>query len=187
MGTNALYPAFLTPEIAESSINLTLAACLHVLKPEARDLRELNCHFVVLVPTMVCGDEQCGGVWFPDFEIKPRVLCEVTFGEERREMWSHKYDEIARSKTMQLWHGRNLGETDISPHLLFPEDTYYWGGVYRHGIVVAGSGFKSYQDKMCSGMSADMMVYRAYGTYLKWRKENPYEDFIPYFSEQDED
>lgn len=187
MNKSTLYPAFLTPDIAGSSIKLTLATCLRILKPGARDLRELDCHFVVLVPTMADKDEQGNNMQFPNFEIKPRILCEVTFGEERKEVWRHKYDSIAQCKAMQLWHGRNLGGTDIVPHLLFPEDTHYWGGVYRHRIVVAGSGFNSYQDKMCSGMSADMMVYRAYGAYLEWKRIDPDSDFIPYFTEPDED
>ncbi len=87
--------------------------------------------------------------------VSPEVLYDHAIGST---MTMDRYGNIARSKAMQLWRDQNSdGNTDCMPHLLFADDTPYWGGVKRHGLVVACSGFQSHVDQMISGMIADAL------------------------------
>ena len=99
----------------------------------------------------------------PGYPCQPVLLYEQSFGTIAD--WEHRYGIIARSKAIQLWTGRNDGRTDNQPHLLFPGDTPYWGGVKRNGIVVACSGVQPWFDQMISGMTIDAMVALAYDAY----------------------
>tara|TARA_B100000745_G_scaffold70949_3_gene42502 strand:- start:13868 stop:14326 length:459 start_codon:yes stop_codon:yes gene_type:complete len=113
-------------------------------------LNRKMCHIVVVVPA---GEEARNSDW-PDYSVTPNCIFEASVGNKSD--WPHEFDEIARSKARQLWRGQNTdGNTDSMAHLLFPGDTPYWGGVKRHGIVVACSGVQPYFDQMISGMIAD--------------------------------
>ncbi|PIQ68706.1 MAG: hypothetical protein COV91_02745 [Candidatus Taylorbacteria bacterium CG11_big_fil_rev_8_21_14_0_20_46_11] len=81
-------------------------------------------------------------------------------------------------KAIQLWHDRNDDRTNIMPHLLFSGDTVYWGGVKRHGIVVACSGVQPWFDKMFSGMIADMLVGIAYNAWMLSEDKRQGVDFL---------
>lgn len=112
-------------------------------------------HLVILVPSMDDVREADYPDW-PNYPIRPHLLHEQSVGE--KDEWEYPFDEIARCKALQLWQGRNNdGQTDSNAHLLFPNDTPYWGGVYRHGFVVAFSGVQPWFDQMISGMTADML------------------------------
>jgi len=174
MSKNILTPAFLTKEIAKVSVRCVLDI-IHDMK---LSLPRMACHIVVLVPSMKDDRNEDFPDW-PNYQIEPSVLYEFSLGY--RVDWSpHKFDDIARCKALQLWHERNDDRTDCMPHLLFPGDTPYWGGVKRHGIVVTCSGFQPYFDKMFSGMIADMLIGLSYNLWAKTKDEEGFDrDFLP--------
>lgn len=171
MAEKMLTPAFLTKEVAERSVHHVLS----VIQSLDGVLSRMMCHIVVLVPSMKDDRERDFPDW-PNYLIEPCALYEYSFGDPVN--WPHKFDDIARCKALQLWHGRNDDRTDCMPHLLFPDDTPYWGGVKRHGIVVTCSGFQPYFDKMFSGMIADMCIGFAYYGWAAF-KEGFSGDFLP--------
>lgn len=161
MPQKLITPKFLTRAVAEASCTAVLRAV-----KENRDLFPLDGdthHIVVLVPGMEDGRPDYPA--WPDYQLHPVTLFEHSRGEKSK--WNFPFDDIARCKAMQLWHDRNDDRTDCVPHLLFPGDTPYWGGVKRRGIVVTCSGYQPYFDKMISGMAADMMVARAHHAWLQ--------------------
>ncbi|MFZ2484670.1 MAG: hypothetical protein WAW81_01880 [Minisyncoccia bacterium] len=134
--------------MAQHAVDAVIQACFyHEWSQKKIPLNRRMCHIVVLVPAMKKVSRD-----YPNHLIKPHVLLEHSFGP--RSEWPWKFDEIARSKALQLWHDR----LDVMPHLLSPGDTPFWGGVKRHGIVVACSGVQPWFDKMISGMVADTCV-----------------------------
>ena len=173
MSEKMLTPAFLTKIIAVEAVN-------HVLEVVNKFhdmglLKRAMCHIVVLVPSMK-DDKDTDYSGYPNYPIEPKLLYEASLDNPAN--WPHKFDSIARCKALQLWHDRNDDRTDCMPHLLFPGDTHYWGGVKRHGIVVACSGFQPYFDKMFSGMVADMCIGLAYNEWAKIRADFK-DDFLP--------
>lgn len=150
-----LTPKFLTNEVAEAAVNMVLGGILFNSMLDQVAKKDRVGHIVILVPSVA--DVRAEGYpdW-PNYPIQPFLLYEKSIGD--KDKWTGKYDEIARCKAQQLWRGQNTdGNTDNMPHLLFPDDTPYWGGVKRHGLVVAFSGDKSYLDQMISGMVADAL------------------------------
>jgi len=104
------------------------------------------------------------------------VLAEQSFGNMAD--WGHRYDEIAQCKALQLWHDRATGGCENSPHLLFPKDTPFWGGVKREGIVVAVSGLEPYFDRMIAGMVADGCIAMARHLWEEGQKKKDGTDFL---------
>ncbi|OHA81936.1 MAG: hypothetical protein A2675_02090 [Candidatus Yonathbacteria bacterium RIFCSPHIGHO2_01_FULL_51_10] len=156
-------PKFLTGEIAKAAILTALDAIYgnrlgSILKPKREQL-----HVGVLVPGMK--DDRPDYPDWPNYQIKPVVLYEYTLGDP--DNFPHPFVDIARCKGLQLWHDRNDDRTEIIPHLLFPGDTPFWGGVKRHGIVVYCSGIQPWLDKLVSGMVADLLVALAYDAWMK--------------------
>ena len=125
-------------------------------------VEELQCHFIVLVPAMENRPAGNSPRWW-DSPLHPEAIYDDSFGD--KSTWPYPFDEIARGKARQLWQGRNGGGSDIQPHLLFSGDTLYWGGVKRQEIVVAGSGFECWIDRMLSGIIAEMLIGLAYEEY----------------------
>ncbi len=121
-------------------------------------------HIVILVPSMTDARAEDYPDW-PNYGLKPSLLYEHSVGD--RSQWTAKYDEVARCKALQLWHERNDGGTDIKPHLLFPGDTRYYGGVKRDGIVVACSGVQPWFDRMIAGLIADTCIALAYDGWMR--------------------
>lgn len=154
-----LTPLLLTKEMAESAIGLVTSA-LRLSTEFAMTVKlDEGFHIVILVPAMKLGT---GAVW-PNYELQPHALCEWSMSKEK---WNYRLDEIARCKAPQLWHGRNDGHTTIMPHLLFPGDTPFWGGVRRDSIVVTCSGLEPWFDWMVAGMVADMCIALAYNAWI---------------------
>ena len=170
MPEKMLTPKFLTKEIAERAV----LRMIDVMRGSEDLLSRQAFHMVILVPSMKDAREKNFPDW-PDYNIKPHVIYEHSFAKD---VWNHEFDEIARCKALQLWHDRNDDRTDCMPHLLFPSDTPYWGGVKRHGIVVACSGFQAHFDKMFSGIVADICIAMAYNEWDK-TKGNFEDDFLP--------
>ena len=119
-------------------------------------------HTVILVPGIK--DDRPDYPDWPNYQLQPVVLYEYTFGDVSK--FPHPFIDIARCKALQLWHDRNDDRTEIIPHLLFPGDTPFWGGVKRHGIVVACSGIQPWLDKLISGMVTDLLVALAYDAWM---------------------
>lgn len=156
-----LLPKFLTVEIAQTAVNYALET---VYKTGISSLvtNDQMCHVVVLVPAMIgVGSEE--HTW-PNYPLEPHSLFERSIG--RHLEWPYEFDEIARCKALQLWDGRNDGRTDILPHLLYSNDTPFWGGVKREGIVVACAGPQSHFDRMISGTVADLCIGLAYDAWM---------------------
>lgn len=173
MPEGMLLPKFLTPEIAK----IAIAEVLNLLFNRYLNLAKRNaCHVGVIVPSMK--DERAADYPdYPNYNIVPALLYEESFGKE---LWPEgvKFDDIARCKGLQLWHNRNDGRTDIMPHLLFPGDARWWGGVKRQGIVVFCSGIQPWFDMMVSGMVADMMIAMAYNAWMKSEEHEKKIDFL---------
>ncbi|KKT81708.1 MAG: hypothetical protein A3B07_03270 [Candidatus Yonathbacteria bacterium RIFCSPLOWO2_01_FULL_43_27] len=156
-------PKYLTRETAEEAIDTALIMVAGESSPLKRCFNSLfpQCHITVLVPGMESHHLEDILKW-PNFPIHAVSLCERSIGQS---IWKHRYDEIAKCKALQLWADRNDDGTGSIPHLLFSEDTPYWGGVKRKGIVVACSGFHPWFDKMISGIIADIMIGLAHDAY----------------------
>jgi hypothetical protein len=130
-------------------------------------------HIIILAPTMASGSS----VEYPDgYVLKPGILYEKSVKDD--DPWEHPYHEIAKCKALQLWHERNDGHAGNVPHLLFSGDTPFWGGVKRHGIVVACSGAQPWFDRMIAGMTADILIALAHNAYEKNREREGL-DFLP--------
>jgi len=173
MSEKVVTPLFLTKEIAETALSFVGDAieAFHRM----RRLKRQMYHIIILVPSMK-DDWEAGYPDYPDYPIKPCVLAEESAGDLSE--WPHRFDIVARSKALQLWTGRNDGRTNCIPHLLFPGDTPYWGGVKRDGIVVACSGFQEHFDMMFAGMVADICVAMACDEKTKWMETHK-DDFLP--------
>ena len=156
-------PKFLTSRIAEiaciGALDTLYASLLDSnLKPKCKQL-----HIVVLVPGMT--DDRPDYPKWPNYQLQPVMLYEHTLGDS--ENFPYPFADIARCKALQLWHDRNDDRSEIVPHLLFPGDTPFWGGVKRRGIVVACSGIQPWLDKLVSDMVADLMVALAYNAWME--------------------
>jgi hypothetical protein len=155
-------PKFLTQELAKLAVESVLSA---VMKPSpvGELIKRQACHIVILAPAMKDDREADYPDW-PNYALVPQLLYEQSVGD--RKDWTAKYDDVARCKALQLWHERNDDRSDIIPHLLFPGDAPVWGGVRRHGIIVACAGIQCWFDKMIAGMTADMLIGLAYNAWM---------------------
>lgn len=162
MANKMIIPKFLTQELAKQAVEAVLAA---VMKPSpvGELLKRQACHIVILVPSMK-DDRESGYPDWPNYPVVPQCLYEHSVGDKKE--WTGEYDNIAKCKALQLWHNRNDDRTDIVPHLLFPGDAPYYGGVRRHGIVVTCSGIQPWFDKMIAGMICEMLVGLAYNAWM---------------------
>ncbi len=125
---------------ADSRLNIPVKRCAY--------------HLVILVPAMEDARETDYPDW-PNYPLQPHVLYETSCRDSE---WSGPYDEIARCKALQLWTDRANGGAGVTPHLLFPGDTPFWGGVKRDGIVVACSGVQPHFDRLMAGITADTLI-----------------------------
>lgn len=181
MTEGILTPKFLTKQVAAIAVEQVLSITVLSRAPIAEylNLTELFkrhvCHIVILVPSMVDDRESDYPEW-PDYDVIPHLLYEHSIGDKSG--WEYPFDNIARCKALQLWHGRNDDRTDCMPHLLFPGDTPFWGGVKRHGIVVTCSGVQPWFDKMTSGMIADMCIGLAYNQWMTGFDRNDDRNFL---------
>ncbi|OHA84601.1 MAG: hypothetical protein A2408_03040 [Candidatus Yonathbacteria bacterium RIFOXYC1_FULL_52_10] len=162
MTENFCTPKFLTKEIAHratlTALDVIYASPLRLeLQPTRGQL-----HVVVLVPGMK--DDRPDYSEWPNYQIQPVALYEHTLGNAKD--FPYPFIEISRCKAIQLWHDRNDDRTDIVPHLLFPGDAPFWGGVKRRGIVVACSGIQPWLDKLVSGMVADLIVALTHNSWM---------------------
>ena len=165
-------PTFVTPKhlttgVCEAAVKIALRAVMEEGSILHTVVKRHCCHIVVLVQGM-----ETEGRTYPDYPIHPVLMYERSVGDKGT--WTAKYDEIAQCKALQLWHDRNDDRTNIMPHLLFPGDTVYWGGVKRQGLVVTCSGVQPWFDKMISGMIADLLIGLACNAWMtsEERREN---------------
>lgn len=161
MDGNFVPPKYLTPELVEEAMDFAYRVVLGKSKAalftEENPFSHSNCHIVVLVPAL----NALGGKW-PNYSMRSHPF-EKSFGEPKS-YWKRPYDEIAQCKAFQMWTGRSDGSS-IRPHLLFPGDTPFWGGVRREGIVVTCSGQPQHIDRLISGITADTIQALAFIAY----------------------
>ncbi len=143
-------PKFLNANVAERALDLVVTGIFY--SSQMKDVLNKHMgHIVVLVPSIKVVP---AGADRNVQTVLPFLLATRDIGDKSQ--WTSPYDKIALNKGTQLWYDRNAdGATDCQPHLLYLGDTPYWGGVKRHGIVVACSGVQSFFDQMLSGMVAD--------------------------------
>ena len=155
---------FLTRGIAAMVVDSIVALAMGNLSAISSFMKRKMCHIVILVPAMK--DVHPKGLYpvWSNRPLQPHVLYEHSVGKTE---WLWEFDSIAQSKAFQLWQDRNDGRTDNMPHLLFPGDTPYWGGVKRDGIVVACSGVQPWFDRMIAGMVADGLIAVAHELWMK--------------------
>gem|GEM_PF-1057198 len=158
MPGNLLLPKFLPKTIVRECVDMAVKTLLDSFQNR---IKRQMFHIVVLVPAMAADNER---KW-PNYPLQPYPIFEFSYGQ--RDEWPHPFDEIAQCKALQLWHDRNDGGTDIMPHLLFANDTPFWGGVKRSGIVVTCSGLQPWFDRMLAGIIADMCIARAYDNWMQ--------------------
>jgi len=126
-------------------------------------LKRHHCHIVALVPAMEDARKANYPSW-PNYPTQAYPLYQKSVGNKSK--WEYPYDEIAMCKALQLWTDRNDDRTAPIPHLLFPGDTPFWGGVKRRGFVVTCSGVQPWFDKMISGFTSDGIVALAHDAFI---------------------
>jgi hypothetical protein len=141
-------PKFLTAEMADTAIKEALGVARRLFNIE-------DFCVVVVVPSMKDGTATDFQDWL-EYKLEPYVLCVHSEGEVKN--WKHPYDDIAKCKALQLWQGRATEEGGTPSHLFFSNDTPWWGGVKRQGIVVAGSGSTCSVDQMVAGIVAGILI-----------------------------
>ena len=161
--TKMVTPKFLTQELAKLAVEQVLTVVTDP-SPVGDLFKRQVCHVVILVPSIKDDHNRESSPDWPNCPLVPQMLYEQSIGN--KQVWTRDYDTIARCKALQLWHERNDDRSDIIPHLLFPGDTPYYGGVRRHGIVVTCSGLQPWFDKMIAGMVADMIIALAYNAWM---------------------
>lgn len=171
----SITPKYLTQEVAEMAVSAAFALTMDENSIFKSMLKRPHCHVVILVPSMEDAREIDYPDW-PHYPTKAQVLHEQSVGEKLE--WEFPFDEIARCKALQLWTGRNDDRTACIPHLLFPGDTPYWGGVNRRGLVVTCSGVQPWFDKMISGFIADAMVALAHDSFMSDKEVNEGANFL---------
>ncbi len=176
MPDKILTPKFLNATIAQLAVQQAIRV---VTGPDSLTglLKRQAFHIVVLGPSMRDDRETDYADW-PAYQIQPALIYEHGVGKGEG-LWTDKYDEVARCKALQLWHGRQDSGTDIAPHLLFPGDTIYWGGVKRQGIVVACSGVQPWFDRMIANLVADMIIGLSYDAWMRSNDRMDVERKIP--------
>lgn len=175
MVKNLVTPKYITKEIAEVAVQVGLNAVMERGTDLQRLLKRNQCHIVVLVPAMEDARVANYPDW-PNYPVQPYALYQRSIGKD--EGWEHPYAEIAMCKALQLWTDRNDDRTMPIPHLLFPGDTPFWGGVKRRGIVVTCSGVQPWFDKMISGIIADIIVGLAHNAYENDEERKAGLDFL---------
>ena len=163
MSETLVTPKFLTRGIAAMVVDSVVALAMGNLSSMSSFMKRKMCHIVIVVPTK----EDDHAVDFPNwlnYRLQPVILYEHSVGKPD---WPHDFEKIARYKASQLWHDLNDNRTDNVPHLLFPGDTPYWGGVKRDGIVVACSGVQPHFDRMIAGMVADALIAVAHELWMR--------------------
>jgi len=170
--------AFLTKKVAKEAVG-HVEKIIYSMKDKLPD--PIGAHIVILVPCLnVAVDEDRKSdeisMLGSNNQIEPHEVYSHDIGNKMK--WTHNFRSIAMSKARQLWQGLNDSRTDCVPHLIFPGETPFWGGVKRDGIVVACSGFAPYFDKLFSSIIADTCIALAYDYYNKAKKNNPDMEFI---------
>lgn len=167
MGQEMLMPRFLTWQVASEAVERILQCVRTTEEGDVFSRLKRRCfHVVVLVPSMP--DDRPDYDDYPNYPLEPCILYENSFGKPA---WERDYEDIAMCKALQLWQGRNNGACNIQPHLLFPGDVPFYGGVAREGIVVACSGVQPWFDRMIAGMVADMCIAIAYDEWEKSKEK----------------
>jgi hypothetical protein len=158
-----LTPKYITEDVVKKAARMAIRAVMTDPESAVKDLvKRFHCHIVVLVPAVEDARLDDYPAW-PNYPTQPHALYQVSHGSTMD--WEHPYDDIARCKALQLWTGRNDDRTSPIPHLLFPGDTPFWGGVWRRGFVVTCSGFQPWFDKLISGITSDSVVALAHHAY----------------------
>lgn len=178
MSDKILLPKFLTKDEAALAVSTVVDAV--TTRKFGPQLKRFMFHIVVLVPVL---KEETSGPsgrfrdWPNDYSVEPHLLYEYSHGDKSD--WPHEFDDIARSKAHQRWHGRNDDRTNVMPHLMVPGDTQFWGTAEYQSVVVACSGVQPWFDKMISGMVAHMCVALA---YEKWMAGQEKKDEVTFLS-----
>lgn len=168
-------PKFLTRRVARRAIQTALAA---VQSPALQDTlksgdsENITFHVVILVPKKLLGP----GIR-SEAVTERHPLFEYTHGD--RGKWPLDYAKIARSKAFQHWRDCSADGTDIIPHLLFSEETPFWGSVKQQGIVVACSGVQSHFDRLIASIIAATCIALA---HEKWMQSKEKRDGSPFLS-----
>ena len=171
---NLVTPKFLTRAHAEEAVHTAFNAMFVHGKVVYRPKR-MMAHVAIIVPARQRIIAEMSPRDIKD-EYQPVLLYEESFGD--REDFPKPYHEIARSKARELWFGQQDGGTDTLPHLLYPGDTPFWGGVKRSGIAVACSGIEPWNDRLVASITADAFIALAYGEWMNSEDKAEGRDFL---------
>jgi hypothetical protein len=161
-------PPYLTEELAKRAVEVAHGA---VFESALIPVKRGDYHIVILVPCQ----REVGGYW-EQLYIEPYPLYEQSFGEHSD--WATDYQKIARDKARQRWYDQSDGGAMVTPHLLFPGNTKYWGAVKRECIVAACSGVQPEFDRLMAQITVDTLIALA---LHEWKNDTSLEylDFLP--------
>ncbi|PID51893.1 MAG: hypothetical protein CR972_04710 [Candidatus Moraniibacteriota bacterium] len=174
MTKKLLTPKYITPEICKKAVQAAFSLTMIEGGALYDYMKRHHGHTIVLVPA-ITDDRERDYPDYPHYPIEPYLLYEESFGDKSN--WEHPYDEVVKCKGLQVWHDRSDGKS-ITPHLLYPGDTPYPGGVKREGIVVAYSGVQEHFDRMIAAIIADIIISLAKHAMLN-DPEATRGDFLP--------
>ncbi len=172
MENQLLLPVHLREEIALQSID---EAVEHAFKTYS-DLKERkHLHIVVLVEAMERGVSKR----YPNFTLVPVLLAQKSYGVI--DDWGHNFAQIAQSKALQLYQGRNSGEIGqkTPAHLLYPGETPWSGAYSSQGVFVACSGDSEENDWKISRDVADRCIKNAKKSWETSKAFQEQQDFLP--------
>jgi hypothetical protein len=151
-------PKYLTTELAKKAVYTARLGVfgLGVSAWGEIPVNRRTFHVVILVPVK----KHTKGI----YKIEPHVLHRETYrggvgsSVSTPAPWTGPYDEIAYDKAIQRWHDQSDGSAMVTPHLLFPGNTKYWGAVKREGIVAACSGVQPEFDRLIASITVDALI-----------------------------
>ena len=161
---------FLTNDVAKTVMETMVLPLFASLANKSRK----HGHLVLLVPqkaTVI-------NMPYPSHpRFSPIVLYEHSLG--LREGWEYDFKKIARDKAEQLWLQQNIsGNMTSMSHMLFNNNTPFWGGHAEGLIIAAFSGIQPYYDQLLSKTMLAGCIAIAEDHKQLWLEANPSECFV---------
>jgi hypothetical protein len=162
-----LKPKYLTQKLAEQAAAVAHGA---VFESALIPIKGDAYHIAILIPVQY----KQTGPWECHL-IDPYPLYDHGFGDSDS---GELYQAIARNKARQRWYDQSDGSAMVTPHLLFPGDTKYWGAVKREGIVAACSGVQPEFDRLMAQITVDTLIALALNEFKNDTSLEGF-DFLP--------
>ncbi len=133
-------------------------------------------YLVVIVPKMVV-DEKLE--WPESYSLKPHAIFQKSLGDRKK--WPRNFEEIAKSRALQLWQGRSpVGDEYSTPYLLFEGDEPHNRG-FADGtglLVVSFSGYSYDGDLDVSRFLNEVLIGESCQNFCERFLKNHDKDFV---------